>query len=229
MNRDDICKIHVLWGKGGCCVNLIVRHEQLAMHLYDRYLLWKMLTPSWWFKKMRLADFTLIVLLRRIKQEWSSNITSSITSRPQNPLLNFLVSAHLLKSSEFVSKLLKSTASVFSNQDEKCSYFNSWFKFIYFLWDSSNCDFTYLFIPSLIISRLSCYIRNAKLSNMFQERRVWRPPSWKDQQTLGGKKKTNFFIKISKIKTRRCFWQCFSIHLVIYYFKECWLNLYWFL
>lgn len=87
MNRDDMCKIHVLWGKGGCCVNLIVRHEQLAMHLYDIYLLWEMLTPSWWFKKMRLADFTLIALLRYIKQEWSSNITSSITSRPQNPLL----------------------------------------------------------------------------------------------------------------------------------------------
>lgn len=27
MNRDDMCKIHVLWEKGGCCVNLIVRHE----------------------------------------------------------------------------------------------------------------------------------------------------------------------------------------------------------
>lgn len=27
MNRGDMCKIHVLWEKGGCCVNLIVRHE----------------------------------------------------------------------------------------------------------------------------------------------------------------------------------------------------------
>lgn len=27
MNKDDMCKIHVLWEKGGCCMNLIVRHE----------------------------------------------------------------------------------------------------------------------------------------------------------------------------------------------------------
>lgn len=26
-SRDDMCKIHVLWRKGGCCVNLTVRHE----------------------------------------------------------------------------------------------------------------------------------------------------------------------------------------------------------
>ena len=48
-NRDDMCKIHVLWRKGGCYVNLIVRREYLALHLYAVYHLWEMLTPSWWF------------------------------------------------------------------------------------------------------------------------------------------------------------------------------------
>lgn len=32
-----------------------------------------MLTPSWQFKKMGLADFTLTILLKYMKQEWSSN------------------------------------------------------------------------------------------------------------------------------------------------------------
>lgn len=49
MNRDDMSKIHVLWGKGGCYANLIVRREYLALHLYAVYHLREMLTPSWWF------------------------------------------------------------------------------------------------------------------------------------------------------------------------------------
>lgn len=59
---------------------------------------------------MGLADFALTIPLKYMNQEWSSTITS-ITPKPQSSLLNFLVSAHLLKNNGFVQVSLNPLSS----------------------------------------------------------------------------------------------------------------------